>query len=133
MRTLTERSAVIHMFLLNCGLFLFLWSSIQQSCDLLGLGFVLRVKFSPKQVFNRIKKLLIRGFTVAAVVNIFAVPQPVYTIKFPPMRLQVTFHSLFILIFLLSLNSHSKCFFRTRRSNPALTRFHDRIRQKRLQ
>ena len=66
MRTLTERSAVIHMFLLNCGLFLFLWSSIQQSCDLLGLGFVLRVKFSPKQVFNRIKKLLIRGFTVAA-------------------------------------------------------------------
>ena len=81
MRTLTERSAVIHMFLLNCGLFLFLWSSIQQSCDLLGLGFVLRVKFSPKQVFNRIKKLLIRGFTVAAVVNIFAVPQPVYTIK----------------------------------------------------
>lgn len=79
MRTLTERSVVIHMFLLNCGLFL--GSSIQQSCDLLGLGFVLRVKFSPKQVFNRIKKLLIRGFTVAAVVNIFAVPQPVYTIK----------------------------------------------------
>ena len=134
MRTLTERSAVIHMFLLNCGLFLFLWSSIQQSCDLLGFGFVLRVKFSPKQVFNRIKKLLIRGFTVAAVVNIFAVPQPVYTIKtFSAMQLLVTFHSLFISIRLLSLNSHSKCSFRTWRSNPALTRFHDRIRQKRLQ
>lgn len=81
MRTLTERSAVIHMFLLNCGLFLFLWSSIQQLCYLLGFGYVLRVEFSPEQVFNRSHELLIRGFTVAAVVNLFTVPQPVYTIK----------------------------------------------------
>lgn len=36
MRTLTERSVVIHMFLLNCGLFL--GSSIQQLCYLLGFG-----------------------------------------------------------------------------------------------